>query len=112
MVASGLGITVFPCSALTPKHQNTRLVTIPFAKPIPGRRVGLAWRTGFTRPQAIEAAKRARNEIVAVLHCLPMQAAEPFDSFSTHRRHCFEFRFHVSSPRFQVSGWENMKLST
>ena len=59
MVASGLGITVFPCSALTPKYQNTRLVTIPFAKPIPGRRVGLAWRTGFTRPQAIEAAKRA-----------------------------------------------------
>ena len=53
MVASGLGITVLPCSALTPKHQNKRLAAVPFAKPIPERRIGLAWRKGFTRPDAI-----------------------------------------------------------
>lgn len=54
MVASGLGITVLPCSALTSKYENKRLVTINLAKPVPGRRIGLAWRRGFTRPQAID----------------------------------------------------------
>jgi len=54
MVASGLGITVLPCSALTAKYENKRLVTIDLAKPVPGRRIGLAWRRGFTRPQAID----------------------------------------------------------
>lgn len=55
MVASGLGITVLPCSALTAKYENKRLVVIDLAKPVPGRRIGLAWRRGFTRPQAIGA---------------------------------------------------------
>ena len=55
MVASGLGITVLPCSAVTSKHENKRLVAIDLAKPVPGRRVGLAWRRGFTRPQAVDA---------------------------------------------------------
>lgn len=54
MVASGLGITVLPCSALTSKYENKRLVTINLAKPVPGRRIGLAWRRGFTRPQVID----------------------------------------------------------
>jgi len=53
MVASGLGITVLPSSALTPKHQNKRLAAVPFAKPTPERRIGLAWRKGFTRPETI-----------------------------------------------------------
>ena len=55
MVASGLGITVLPCSALTAKHENKRLVAIDLAKPVLGRRIGLAWRRGFTRPQVIGA---------------------------------------------------------
>lgn len=55
MVASGLGITVLPCSALTSKHENKRLVAIELAKPVPGRRIGLAWRRGFTRPLVIDA---------------------------------------------------------
>jgi LysR family hydrogen peroxide-inducible transcriptional activator len=42
MVVSGFGITVMPCSALTPKHQNKRLITIKPADPVPGRRIGLA----------------------------------------------------------------------
>lgn len=54
MVASGLGITVLPCSALTAKYENKRLVAIDLAKPVPGRRIGLAWRRGFTRPQVID----------------------------------------------------------
>jgi LysR family transcriptional regulator, hydrogen peroxide-inducible genes activator len=59
MVASGLGITVLPCSALTSKHENKRLVAIDLAKPVPGRRIGLAWRRGFTRPRAIDAVSDA-----------------------------------------------------
>ncbi len=57
MVVSGLGITVLPCSALTPKHQNKRLITIRLADPEPGRRIGLAWRRGFTRPQVIDVIR-------------------------------------------------------
>ena len=59
MVVSGLGITVLPCSALTPKHQNKRLIAIKLADPVPGRRIGLAWRRGFTRPQVIDVIRGA-----------------------------------------------------
>lgn len=55
MVASGLGITVLPCSALTSKHQHKRLATVAFADPVPERQIGLAWRKGFARPQALDA---------------------------------------------------------
>jgi LysR family hydrogen peroxide-inducible transcriptional activator len=59
MVVSGFGITVMPCSALTPKHQNKRLIAIKLADPMPGRRIGLAWRRGFTRPQVIDVIRGA-----------------------------------------------------
>ena len=59
MVVSGFGITVMPCSALTPKYQNKRLITIKLAEPVPGRRIGLAWRRGYTRPQLIEVLREA-----------------------------------------------------
>ena len=59
MVASGLGITVLPCSALTKKHDNRRLVVLSLMKPVPGRRIGLAWRRGFTRPRVIDAIRKA-----------------------------------------------------
>lgn len=55
MVASGLGITVLPCSALTPKYHNKRLTALPFAEPVPVRKIGLAWRKGFARPDALKA---------------------------------------------------------
>ena len=59
MVASGLGITVLPCSALTPKYQNKRLVALPFSEPVPARKIGLAWRKGFSRPAVITALQDA-----------------------------------------------------
>lgn len=59
MVASGLGITVMPASALTPKYESKRLIAIEIAKPVPGRRIGLAWRRGFTRPQVIDVIRDA-----------------------------------------------------
>lgn len=59
MVVSGFGITVMPCSALTAKYRNNRLIAIRMADPVPGRRIGLAWRRGFTRPQVIDVIRSA-----------------------------------------------------
>lgn len=55
MVASGLGITVLPCSALTPRYHNKRLTVVSFVNPVPARQIGLAWRKGFVRPDALKA---------------------------------------------------------
>ncbi|MBX3334561.1 MAG: LysR family transcriptional regulator [Nitrospira sp.] len=63
MVASGLGITVMPCSALTSKYQNKGLIAIKIADPVPGRRIGLAWRRGFTRPQVINVIRSAVHSL-------------------------------------------------
>lgn len=63
MVVSGFGITVMPCSALTPKYQNKRLIAIKLADPVPGRRIGLAWRRGFTRPQVIDVLRGAAQAL-------------------------------------------------
>nr|MBP8827510.1 hydrogen peroxide-inducible genes activator [Nitrospira sp.] len=59
MVASGLGITVMPCSAVTAKHQSKRLAVLEFMKPVPERRIALAWRKGFTRPAVIPVIQEA-----------------------------------------------------
>ena len=60
MVASGMGITVLPCSAATGAgpYASTLTTTVPFSDP-PRRRVALAWRVSFPRPQAIEALRQA-----------------------------------------------------
>jgi LysR family hydrogen peroxide-inducible transcriptional activator len=53
MVASGLGITVLPGSADTPRYRSELLQSIPFTKPAPSRRIALAWRTRYARSAAI-----------------------------------------------------------
>lgn len=53
MVASGLGITVLPASALTNKYQTVLVKAVPFSAPVPRRRVVLATRSGFYRPRAV-----------------------------------------------------------
>jgi len=60
MVASGMGVTVLPCTAASgPGHYSSKLTEIrPFVTP-PQRRVALAWRVSFPRPQAIEAVRQA-----------------------------------------------------
>ncbi|MGB6102503.1 MAG: LysR substrate-binding domain-containing protein [Pusillimonas sp.] len=56
MVAAGIGVTVLPSSSLSmPGVQNDLLSFIPFRKPVPDRRVVLAWRKSFPRPTAIQA---------------------------------------------------------
>ncbi len=62
MVASGLGVSVLPRDALTPKYHSNLVVPVPFTKPAPSRRVALAYRKSFPRPQAIEALRVAIAE--------------------------------------------------
>ena len=60
MVASGVGITVLPSTSVAAGGGANDLIRIrPFAKPVPDRRVALAWRKSFPRPQAIEALRQA-----------------------------------------------------
>lgn len=53
MVATGLGITVLPESAVSNLDQ-TLVTTRPFRSPAPFRTVALAWRASFPRGQAID----------------------------------------------------------
>ena len=60
MVASGLGITVLPCTACGADRYAQRLLVLKrFKPPVPRRRVALAWRNGFYRPQAVAALVKA-----------------------------------------------------
>lgn len=56
MVASGAGLSVVPASAVETWPRDEQLLAIrPFVEPAPTRRVVLAWRVTFPRPQAIDA---------------------------------------------------------
>ncbi len=57
MVASGLGVSVMPLGALDARYQTDLVTAIPFAAPVPSRRIGLAYRSGFSRPDAIRLIK-------------------------------------------------------
>jgi LysR family hydrogen peroxide-inducible transcriptional activator len=60
MVASGVGVTVLPSTSIGPNSGTGDLIRIlPFTKPTPTRRVGLAWRRSYPRPEAIEALRKA-----------------------------------------------------
>lgn len=63
MVASGLGISVLPEGALQGPYSTEMVVSVPFAEPIPSRRIAFAWRPGFVRPQAIDALLSAVHRI-------------------------------------------------
>ncbi len=62
MVASGLGVSVLPRDAMTPRYHSDLVVPVPFGKPVPARRVALAYRKSFPRPAAIEAIRQAMIE--------------------------------------------------
>ena len=59
MVASGIGITVLPMMARSIGTDDGLLTYVPFQAPVPMRRVSLAWRKSFPRPQAVEALRKA-----------------------------------------------------
>ena len=58
MVASGMGITVVPQLSV-PREPQPLVKYVPFDKPVPTRRVVLAWRRTFTRYEAIAALRNA-----------------------------------------------------
>jgi LysR family transcriptional regulator, hydrogen peroxide-inducible genes activator len=58
MVASGMGVTVVPQLSV-PTETQPLVRYIPFAPPVPTRRVVLAWRRTFTRYEAIAALRNA-----------------------------------------------------
>ena len=73
MVASGLGVSVLPTSALTPRYASKLLKVVPFATPVPSRKVALAWRASFDRPLAVETLAAAIRAVK--MPCLKMAAA-------------------------------------
>jgi LysR family hydrogen peroxide-inducible transcriptional activator len=69
MVASGVGMTILPCTAAAVQREDSAMLRfIPFTQPTPKRRVALVWRKSFTRPQAVEvlinAIKQAKSPCV------------------------------------------------
>ncbi|MGB1271374.1 MAG: hydrogen peroxide-inducible genes activator [Endozoicomonas sp.] len=55
MVASGMGVSVLPQSAVVDSHYAPNVLsTRPFRSPAPGRTVALAWRASFPRPKAVD----------------------------------------------------------
>ena len=67
----GLGVSVLPRDALTPKYHSRLVVPVPFTRPAPSRRIALAWRKSFPRPEAITAIRAA----VAVCRPKPTRQA-------------------------------------
>ena len=71
MVASGMGISVLPESALMEQHYAPDLLcSKAFDAPVPSRTVALAWRASFPRPKAIDVLLDA----LAVCAPLPQEA--------------------------------------
>lgn len=63
MVASNLGITVLPISATISRYENPLVKVIPFKKPIPTRKIALAWRKSYGREQAVEEIGKAIRQL-------------------------------------------------
>ncbi|WP_066016904.1 hydrogen peroxide-inducible genes activator [Endozoicomonas atrinae] len=63
MVASGMGISVLPQSAVVDHHYAPNILsTRPFCAPSPSRTVALAWRASFPRPKAIDVLSDALRQ--------------------------------------------------
>lgn len=77
MVASGVGITVLPASAVpdTAARKKDLIVYRPFAAPVPDRRVALVWRKSYLRAAAIETLRQ--TIIGSKLHGVTMLDAKP-----------------------------------
>ena len=63
MVASNLGISVLPKSATTQRHSNHLVKVIPFDKPIPCRKVVIAFRKSMVKKDAVEEIVKSINKI-------------------------------------------------
>jgi len=77
MVASGIGITVVPQLARQDGIDESLLTYVPFADPVPHRRVLLAWRKSFSRSAAIRALRQAIDRIDLPGVTRPNETATP-----------------------------------
>lgn len=68
MVASGMGVSVLPATALTPKYSSPLVKALDFAPPRPLRRVALATRTGFARAAAAREIALAMGRLKLPIH--------------------------------------------
>jgi LysR family hydrogen peroxide-inducible transcriptional activator len=60
MVASGVGITVMPATAVDGIPKNDPLLRVRnFVEPTPTRRIGIVWRASFPRHQAIDLLRQS-----------------------------------------------------
>ena len=77
MVASGVGLTVLPASAVAdvPPRKKDLIVYRPFAAPVPSRRIALAWRKSYPRAAAIELLRQCIT--ASGLHGVSMLDQEP-----------------------------------
>jgi len=73
MVASGLGVSVLPATALQSRYASRLVKEIPFTDPVPSRKVAIAWRSSFSRPKAVEILAKAVLEVK--LDCIRKMAA-------------------------------------
>lgn len=63
MVASGLGVSVLPQSAIDSHQYTAGVIEVrPFTAPVPTRTVAIAWRATFPRPKAIDALLEAIHQ--------------------------------------------------
>lgn len=63
MVASGLGVTILPFSAVEGTRYADDLLTYrPFVEPAPRRTVAMAWRASYPRHKAIDALRASINQ--------------------------------------------------
>ena len=75
MVTSGMGVSVLPATALTPKYATSLVKAIDFAPPTPSRWIVLASRDAFPRRAALAAIAEAIPKLG-----LPVEAAPPADT--------------------------------
>jgi LysR family hydrogen peroxide-inducible transcriptional activator len=60
MVAGGIGVSVFPVTSINDQtNPNSLIKYVPFAEPIPKRRVVLVWRKSYARSAAMHALAEA-----------------------------------------------------
>lgn len=62
MVASGAGISIFPCTSLT-NHDESLFRIKELTNPVPTRKVALAWRKSFPRKEILERFKQSILDI-------------------------------------------------
>jgi len=78
MVASNLGITVLPCSAVVERYGNPLVKVVPFESPAPIRRIAIAWRKSYGRQQAVE-------KIIEAVRLVNSNCMKPVRTAAAHK---------------------------